>query len=303
MQPEPFENAPQRPGLVRDPVCGMAVDPRLTPYREVLGRVPYAFCGVSCRDRFRHDPDVYVAKAEPAEGATSPAASSAAPAPGGVQWTCPMHAEILRGAPGSCPICGMALEPRTLSASVAGGAGDLNPELRSMQRRFWVTAILALPLLVAGMAEMVPGAMRALAVVSPATRNWLELVLATPAVLWGGWPFFQRGWASIVNRSLNMFTLIALGTGVAYGYSVVATVAPGIFPSPIREASSMAGAVPVYFEAAAVITALVLLGQVLELRARGRTSTALRALLELAPPTARRLTPGGVPGAHAAPGS
>src|SRR6202043_2431446 len=168
---------------------------------------------------------------------------------------------------------------------------------------FWVTAVLALPLLVAGMAEMVPGAMRALAVVSPATRNWLELVLATPAVLWGGWPFFQRGWASVVNRSLNMFTLIALGTGVAYGYSVVATVAPGIFPSPVRDAGGMAGAVPVYFEAAAVITALVLLGQVLELRARGRTSTALRALLDLAPPTARRLTPGGVPGAQAAPGS
>jgi Cu+-exporting ATPase len=223
------------------------------------------------------------------------------PAPTTVQWTCPMHPEILRDAPGSCPICGMALEPRTLSASVAGdagGAGDLNPELRSMQRRFQVTAILALPLLVAGMAEMVPGAMRALAVVSPATRNWLELLLATPAVLWGGWPFFQRGWASIVNRSLNMFTLIALGTGVAYGYSVVATVAPGIFPSPIRDASGMAGAVPVYFEAAAVITALVLLGQVLELRARGRTSTALRALLDLAPPTARRLTPGDPLGAQ-----
>ncbi len=324
MQPEPFDSVPQRPELVRDPVCGMAVDPRLTPYREVLDRVPYAFCGVSCRDRFRHDPDRYVTRAEPAEGATPPAATSdpegappvgasptlappagprtagAAPAPAAVPWTCPMHPEIVRGGPGSCPICGMALEPRTLSASVAGGTGDLDPELRSMQRRFWVTAILALPLLVAGMAEMVPGAMRALAVVSPATRNWLELVLATPAVLWGGWPFFQRGWASIVNRSLNMFTLIALGTGVAYGYSVVATVAPGIFPSPIREASGMAGAVPVYFEAAAVITALVLLGQVLELRARGRTSTALRALLDLAPPTARRLTPGGVPGTHAA---
>jgi P-type Cu+ transporter len=326
LQPEPFDSAPQRPELVRDPVCGMAVDPRLTPYREVLDRVPYAFCGVSCRDRFRHDPDRYVTKAEPAEGAPAAAVSDpegaprsgatpagnheagagAEPALAGVPWTCPMHPEIVRGAPGSCPICGMALEPRTLSASVAGGAGgagDLNPELRSMQRRFWVTAILALPLLVAGMAEMVPGAMRALAVISPATRNWLELVLATPAVLWGGWPFFQRGWTSIVNRSLNMFTLIALGTGVAYGYSVVATVAPGIFPSPIREASGMAGAVPVYFEAAAVITALVLLGQVLELRARGRTSTALRALLDLAPPTARRLTPGGVPGAHAAPGS
>ncbi|HEV3074474.1 MAG TPA: copper-translocating P-type ATPase [Thermoanaerobaculia bacterium] len=223
---------------------------------------------------------------------------SAPQRPTAVPWTCPMHPEIVRAAPGSCPICGMALEPRTISASNAGGAGDLDPELRSMQRRFWVTAVLALPLLVAGMAEMVPGAMRALPVVSPATRNWLELVLATPAVLWGGWPFFQRGWASVVNRSLNMFTLIALGTGVAYGYSVVATVAPGIFPSPIRDASGMAGTVPVYFEAAAVITALVLLGQVLELRARGRTSAALRALLDLAPPTARRLVPAGLLGAR-----
>jgi Cu+-exporting ATPase len=268
LQPEPFDSAPRRPELVRDPVCGMAIAPPAGPR---------------------------IARAEPA--------------PAAVPWTCPMHPEIVRAAPGSCPICGMALEPRTLAAGDAGdaggagGAGDLNPELRSMQRRFQVTAILALPLLVAGMAEMVPGATHALAAVSPAARNWLELLLATPAVLWGGWPFFQRGWASIVNRSLNMFTLIALGTGVAYGYSVVATVAPGIFPSPIRDASGMAGAVPVYFEAAAVITALVLLGQVLELRARGRTSTALRALLDLAPPTARRLTPGGVPGAHAAPGS
>ena len=315
MQPEPFASAPERPDLVRDPVCGMAVDPRSTPYREVLDRVPYAFCGASCRDRFRHDPDRYVRKAEPAEGETPPAAISdpggapprgaspalarpagpraaAEPAPAAVPWTCPMHPEIVRAAPGSCPICGMALEPRTLSTSAAGDAGDLDPELRSMQRRFWVTAVLALPLLVAGMAEMVPGAMRALAVVSPATRHWLELALATPAVLWGGWPFFQRGWASIVHRSLNMFTLIALGTGVAYGYSVVATLAPGIFPSPGRDANGMAGTVPVYFEAAAVITALVLLGQVLELRARGRTSAALRALLDLAPPTARRLVPG-----------
>ncbi len=328
LQPELFDSAPERPELVRDPVCGMAVDPRLTRYREVLDRVPYAFCGASCRDRFRLDPDRYLTQAEPAEGATPPAATSdpggvpprvaspalarpaglhaaapAEPAPTAVPWTCPMHPEIVRAAPGSCPICGMALEPRTLSAGDAGEAGNLDPELRTMQRRFRVTAVLALPLLVAGMAEMVPGAMRALAVVSPATRNWLELALATPAVLWGGWPFFQRGWASIVHRSLNMFTLIALGTGVAYGYSVVATVAPGLFPSPGRDANGMAGTVPVYFEAAAVITALVLLGQVLELRARGRTSAALRALLDLAPPTARRLVPGGVPGALAAPGA
>jgi len=314
VQPEPIESALPRPELVRDPVCGMAVDPRQTAFREVLDRVPYSFCGASCRDRFRHDPDRYLTKAEPAEiappsGPRTAAAEAAAAA--AVQWTCPMHPDVVRYAPGSCPICGMALEPRTPTASSAGnagsagdagGTGDENPELRSMQRRFWVTAVLALPLLVAGMAEMVPGATRALDVVSPATRNWLELLLATPAVLWGGWPFFERGWASIVHRSLNMFTLIALGTGAAYGYSVVATIAPGIFPSPIRDANGMAGAVPVYFEAAAVITALVLLGQVLELRARGRTSAALRALLDLAPPTARRLAPAGAPGAPATPG-
>jgi len=222
-----------------------------------------------------------------------PASSASA----GEQWTCPMHPEIVQEGPGSCPLCGMALEPRTAAA------GDENPELRSMQRRFWVSAILSLPLLLAGMAEMVPGAMRALAVVSPATRNWLELALATPVVLWGGWPFFQRGWASIANRSLNMFTLIAMGTGVAYGYSVIATVASGIFASTVRGDRGMGGAVPVYFEAAAVITTLVLLGQVLELRARGRTSAALRALLDLAPPTARRLTTAGAPGGLAAPGS
>jgi Cu+-exporting ATPase len=221
--------------------------------------------------------------------------AGAAPAATAAQWTCPMHPEVVRDGPGSCPICGMALEPRTAS-------GDENPELRSMQRRFWVSAILSLPLLLAGMAEMVPGAMRALAVVTPATRNWLELLLATPAVLWGGWPFFQRGWASIANRSLNMFTLIAMGTGVAYGYSVVATVAPGRFASIVRGDGGMGGAVPVYFEAAAVITTLVLLGQVLELRARGRTSAALRGLLDLAPPTARRLTAAGAPGGLAAAG-
>jgi P-type Cu+ transporter len=309
VQPEPIESAPPRPELVRDPVCGMAVDPRQTAFREVLDRVPYSFCGASCRDRFRHDPDRYLTKAEPAEiappaGSRTGAATAelrtagAEPFPTAVQWTCPMHPDVVRDAPGSCPICGMALEPRTVAAA---GAEDDNPELRSMQRRFRITAVLALPLLVAGMAEMVPGAARALDVVSPATRNWLELLLATPAVLWGGWPFFERGWASIVHRSLNMFTLIALGTGAAYGYSVVATVAPGIFPSPIRDANGMAGAVPVYFEAAAVITALVLLGQVLELRARGRTSAALRALLDLAPPTARRLAPAGAPGASGAP--
>jgi Cu+-exporting ATPase len=214
-----------------------------------------------------------------------------------------MHPEVASDGPGSCPICGMALEPRTLAlpGGASGRAGGRspasataeNPELGAMQRRLWVTAALTLPLLAAGMAEMVPGGMRLLDTLSPAARNWLELLLATPAVLWGGWPFFQRGWLSLVRHSLNMFTLIALGIGVAYGYSVVATVAPGLFPATVRNARGMGGAVPVYFEAAAVITALVLLGQVLELRARGRTSAALRALLDLAPPTARRLAAGG----------
>jgi P-type Cu+ transporter len=216
-------------------------------------------------------------------------------------WTCPMHPEVMRPGPGSCPICGMALEPRTVAGAAATGE-DL--ELRAMQRRLWVSAALALPLLAAGMAEMAPGGMRLLDAVSPATRNQLQLLVATPVVLWGGWPFFARGWSSLVHRSLNMFTLIALGIGVAYGYSVAATLAPGIFPADLRQAGGqpggtaahMAGAVPVYFEAAAVITVLVLLGQVLELRARGKTSAALRALLDLAPPTARRIAAAGDPG-------
>ena len=189
--------------------------------------------------------------------------ADAAAAPG-AEWTCPMHPEIMRDAPGSCPICGMALEPVTPSAAVQD-----NPELADMTRRFWVTAALALPLLVIAMAG---GAV------------WLQLVLATPAVVWGGAPFFARGWESLKNRSLNMFTLIALGTGVAYLYSLVAALAPGIFPASFRMSD---GGVPLYFEAAAVITTLVLLGQVLELRARAATGGAIRALLDLAPKRAR----------------
>jgi Cu+-exporting ATPase len=321
---DPFESASLRQGLERDPVCGMPVDPRLTPFREVLDRVPYSFCSASCRDRFRRDPDRYnpAAKPPPAGQAMEdcphrgadlqPVAAALTAAPAAGEWTCPMHPEIVRDRPGSCPLCGMALERRTVALSGGGADDDENPELRSMQRRLWVCAILSLPLLAAGMAEMVPGAMRLVETVSPTTCNWLELLLATPVVLWGGWPFFQRGWASIVNRSLNMFTLIALGTGAAYGYSVVATAAPGVFPAAVRTARAMGGAilreggsggaVPVYFEAAAVITVLVLLGQVLELRARGRTSAALRALLDLAPPTAHRLSAGFGPGAKAAAG-
>jgi Cu+-exporting ATPase len=191
-----------------------------------------------------------------------------------------MHPEIVRDQPGACPICGMALEPRTVTATE-----EENPELRSMSRRFWVSAILTIPLLGIGMADMLPG-MPVQHALPGGALAWLELLLATPVVLWGGWPFFQRGWTSLVNRSTNMFTLIAMGTGVAYVYSLVATLAPGIFPPSFRE---MNGRPAVYFEAAAAIVTLVLLGQVLELRARSRTGAAIRALLDLAPKTARVL--------------
>lgn len=194
------------------------------------------------------------------------------------EWVCPMHPEIVRAEPGSCPICGMALESRTATLEE-----EENPELRLMTRRFWASAVLTAPLLILGMSGMIP-VIRQL--VPEASRNWVELALATPVVLWGGWPFFERFWASIVNRSPNMFTLIALGTGTAYTYSLVATLAPGVLPASTR---APGGAVPVYFEAAAVITVLVLLGQVLELRARAHTSSAIRALLGLAPKTARRI--------------
>ncbi|HXO20507.1 MAG TPA: copper-translocating P-type ATPase [Thermoanaerobaculia bacterium] len=209
------------------------------------------------------------------------AAAAAPPAAGlPVEYTCPMHPQIVRDRPGSCPLCGMALEPRTISA----GAPEENPELRDMTRRFVVSAALALPLLLFGTSEMV--GVKVPAAVPPAAWNWLQLLLATPAVLWGGWPFFTRAWASVVHKSPNMFTLIALGTGASYLFSLAATVAPGLFPPSFRGAD---GRLPVYFEAAAVITALVLLGQVIELAARSRTSGALRALLDLAPRTARRV--------------
>ena len=199
------------------------------------------------------------------------------------EYTCPMHAEIVRSEPGNCPICGMALEPRVVSA-----AEEEHPELRDMMRRFWVSLVLTAPLFALAMADMLPG-MRVEGGLPNGWLPWLELILATPVVLWGGWPFFERGWASIVNRSANMFTLIAMGTGVAYGYSLIATLAPGIFPQSFRD---MSGRPAVYFEAAAAIVTLVLLGQVLELRARSRTGAAIRALLDLAPPSARVVTDG-----------
>ena len=208
----------------------------------------------------------------------------AAPSAPRVEYTCPMHPQIVRPGPGACPMCGMALEPRTVSA-----AEEVNPELRDMTRRFWVSTVLTLPLLASVMGDMLPGQpLRHL--VSPRVAAWTQLFLATPVVVWGGGPFFVRAWQSIANRSLNMFTLIALGTGLAYAYSVVATLAPRLFPPAFR---MHGGEVGLYFEAAAVITVLVLLGQVLELRARSQTSGAIRALLGLAPRTARRVRAGG----------
>ena len=205
------------------------------------------------------------------------------PLPARVEYTCPMHPEIVRPGPGSCPICGMALEPGTVAAQE-----EENPELRAMTQRFWVSVALTVPLLAAAMADMLPG-MPVQSALPHGWLPWIEFLLATPVVLWGGWPFFQRGWASIVNRATNMFTLIAMGAGVAYLFSLAAVLAPGIFPDSFRDAS---GALPVYFEAAAAIVTLVLLGQVLELRARSRTGAAIRALLDLAPKTARVLRDG-----------
>jgi Cu+-exporting ATPase len=200
------------------------------------------------------------------------------------EWVCPMHPEVVRDRPGSCPKCGMALEPREGAAEE-----EENPELVSMTRRFWASVALALPLLLLAMGDLIPGRPSE-RLASARGLEWIELLLATPVVLWGGWPFFVRGWQSIVNRSLNMFTLIGLGVAVAYVYSLAATLAPGIFPASFR---GEGGAVAVYFEAAAVIVALVLLGQVLELRARSRTGAAIKALLGLAPKTARRTKPDG----------
>ena len=252
----------------RDPVCGMSVDPAKTPHRAEHDGRRYFFCGARCRERFIAEPARYLSE--------KPAQEPSAPAITGTRWTCPMHPEIIRDSPGACPICGMGLEPLT---PVAGEEID-NPELRDMTRRFWVAAVLSAPLLAIAMGGHV------VAMLSPRAMGWLQLALATPAVLWGGWPFFQRGWDSLRNRSFNMFTLIALGTGVAYLYSVVAAVIPGIFPASFRAPD---GGVPLYFEAASVITALVLLGQVLELRARSQTGGAIRALLDLAPKQARVL--------------
>ena len=270
-----------------DPVCGMNVDPAHAAGSSEYSGKKYYFCSASCKKRFDANPSQFLGDSADAEphmhepgvtiGDCPRCAVTIPTAPAGtkVEWTCPMHPEIVRDQPGSCPICGMALEPRSITLEE-----QENPELRDMTRRFWFSAALSLPLLVIAMTSMVHG--RATA--------WLELALATPVVLWGGWPFFQRAWQSVVTRHLNMFTLIGLGVAVAYLYSVIATVAPQLFPPSLRTHD---GRVGVYFEAAAVIVTLVLLGQVLELRARSRTGAAIRSLLGLAPKTARRISSDG----------
>nr|WP_295745134.1 heavy metal translocating P-type ATPase [uncultured Acidocella sp.] len=256
---------------VKDPVCGMTVDPTKSEHQaEYEGRT-FHFCSQGCREKFIADPDRYLAD--------EPAAPPSAP---GTIYTCPMHPEVRQDHPGNCPICGMALEP----AAPTADAGE-NEELCDMRRRFWASLVLAVPVVVLAMGVYVPGLGAVLArAVPPGLSSWLQLIFATPAVLWAGSFFFTRGWRSVVNRSLNMFSLIALGTGAAYLYSVVATIAPGIFPAGFRGAD---GSVATYFESAAVITVLVIFGQVLELRARDRTGCAIRALLNLAPKTTRRI--------------
>ncbi len=314
--------------LEKDPVCGMAVDPAKAEAKFEYDGKTYYFCCAGCREKFAAAPDKYLSRGvdsspsrhhTPAEargsyfcpmcegvrqqgpGACPKCGMALEPempvATTRTEYTCPMHPEIVRPEPGSCPICGMALEARTVTAAV-----EENPELRDMTRRFWMSVALSLPLLIIGMSDMLPGGgvMRAFPM---RLLPWIEFVLASPVVLWAGWPFFERGWTSLRNRSTNMFTLISLGVGVSYGYSVIATVAPSIFPPSFR---GMGGAPNLYYEPAAIVTALVLLGQVLELRARGRTGAAIRALLDLSPKMARIVRPDGreedIPLEHVHPG-
>ncbi|QKD00212.1 heavy metal translocating P-type ATPase [Mesorhizobium loti] len=305
--------------VLRDPVCGMTVDPAAgKPTSEHGGRL-YHFCSEGCRTKFVAEPEKFLTATDPVCGMSVDRATARhflrhegqgfyfcsagckakfeaapqtylagrpapVPAPKGTQYTCPMHPEIIRDKPGSCPICGMALEPM----GVPKGDEGPNPELVDFTRRFWVSGALSVPLLIIAMAPMVGLSFENL--VSDRTKTWVELALASPVVLWAAFPFFHRGGESILNRSPNMWTLISLGVGAAYLYSIIATFFPDIFPHQFR---SHGGAVPVYFEAAAVIVALVFLGQVLELRAREKTGSAIRALLDLAPKTARRIAEGG----------
>ncbi len=317
-------------GSLKDPVCGMTVASD-SPHRAVHAGTTYLFCCEHCLSGFRLDPGKYTGTAPsggehekkdavpgksgasvPRNGAEPSVAEKGGggytcpmhpevrqPGPGSCpkcgmalepvapvaaatrkEWVCPMHPEIVRDAPGDCPKCGMALEPRTAAAGE-----EENHELVDMRRRFWVSVALTIPLMGIAMGEHLPGH-PLLRIAGASTLGWLQLVLATPVVLWGGWPFFVRGWQSVVHRSLNMFTLIGLGVSVSYLYSLVAKLFPGIFPPSFRLEG---GGVAVYFEAAAAIVTLVLLGQVLELKARGRTGAAVKALLGLAPKTARRL--------------
>ena len=251
----------------RDPVCGMSVDPATSKHRFDHRGETYHFCSAGCRTKFAADPQAYLDKSKPKAAAAE-----------GAIYTCPMHPQIRQVGPGSCPICGMALEPEVASLDTPP-----NPELADMTRRFWIGGALALPAVVLEMGGHLVGGH---GWVDQTLSNWIQLAFATPVVIWAGWPFFVRGWQSLLTRNLNMFTLIAMGTGVAYVYSVIGTVVPQSFPATFR---GHGGAVSVYFEAAAVITVLVLLGQVLELRAREATSGAIKALLQLAPKTARRI--------------
>jgi Cu+-exporting ATPase len=252
---------------VRDPVCGMSVDPATSQHRFAYRGETYHFCSAGCRTKFGSNPAQYLDKREPG-----------AAAPEGTIYTCPMHPQIRQVGPGNCPICGMALEPEVASLDTPP-----NPELADMTRRFWIGLALSVPPVVLEMGGHLVGGH---GWVDQTLSNWIQLVFATPVVAWAGWPFFVRGWQSLLTRNLNMFTLIAMGTGVAYVYSLIGTIAPNLFPATFRGHD---GAVAVYFEAAAVITVLVLLGQVLELRAREATSGAIKALLQLAPKTARRI--------------
>jgi len=299
---------------MKDPVCNMDVNPESSPYSHEHDGVNYYFCSEHCLKKFRDNPDKYLAgsdtgtdqaeavtRSEEREGdyfcpmcpevhATKPGpcpkcgmALESAGEPAlleRTEWTCPMHPEVVQDTPGDCPKCGMALEPRTVTMEE-----EENPELRDMKRRFWVAVALSIPVVVIAMGHLIPGQPLE-RLLSPQTMGWIEMAFATPVVLWAGWPFFQRFWTSLVHRSFNMFTLIGLGVGVAYLYSVIAKLFPQIFPASFR---SEAGEVALYFEAAAIITTLVLLGQVLELKARSRTGAAIKLLLGLAPKTARRI--------------
>jgi Cu+-exporting ATPase len=262
-----------------DPVCGMTVQPATAAGSYEYQGKTYYFCATSCLTKFRTDPIHYLTPPEQRISRVMPV-----PSGGVVEYICPMDPEVLETKPGACRICGMALEPRVVSLE-----DERNPELEDMTRRFWICLGPSLLVMLLAMADMVPGLSLPQAFAG-STRNWVQWLLATPVVLWGGWPFFQRGWASVVNRAPNMFTLIAMGTGAAYVYSTVATVAPTLLPSSFRLHD---GSIAVYFEAAAIITVLVLLGQVLELKARSQTSSAIRALLRLAPKTARLIKPDG----------